>query len=186
MTRSLLITNGTILTMNPSAPTIEAIGVVGERIVATGSRKMVESALPQDYEILDLAGSACMPGFNEAHNHMINYGVSAGHVEAGFPMVKSIEDIKHNVAARSAVEPPGTWIQGRGYDDNKLEEKRHPNRHDLDAAAPDHPVVIVNGSGHLCAVNSMALRLAGVDQNTPDPQGGHIVRDESGEATGVR
>jgi predicted amidohydrolase YtcJ len=185
VSNALLIVNGTILTMNPDRPSVEAVAVIGDRIVAAGSREIAESALPREYETLDLAGRTCLPGFNEAHNHMIGYGTALGHVEAGFPAVKSIEDIKRNVAERARSVPAGTWVQGRGYDDNKLDEKRHPTRYDLDATAPDHPVIIVNGSGHLSAVNSMALKLAGVDGNTPDPQGGHIVRDEHGEATGV-
>jgi predicted amidohydrolase YtcJ len=185
MVQSQLITNGTILTMDSEQPTAEAIAVIGDRIVAVGNREMVEASLPRQYTTLDLGGGTCLPGFNEAHNHMIGYGTALGHVEAGFPAVRSIEDIKRNVAERARSVPARTWIQGRGYDDNKLDEKRHPNRIDLDEAAPDHPVVIVNGSGHLCAVNTKALQLAGVDANTPDPEGGHIVRDEHGEATGV-
>jgi predicted amidohydrolase YtcJ len=185
MSGAFLITGGTILTMDPANPSVEAVGVIGDRIVATGNRRIVEDALPRAFRVLDLAGGVCLPGFNEAHNHMIGFGTALGHVEAGFPAVRSIEDIKRNVAERARTVPPGTWIQGRGYDDNKLDERRHPDRRDLDDAAPDHPVIIVNGSGHLSAVNSLALRLAGIDQNTSDPQGGHIVRDERGEATGV-
>jgi predicted amidohydrolase YtcJ len=182
---ALLITNGTILTMDSDRPSVEAVAVFRGRIVAAGSRKIAESALPRGFKTLDLEGRTCLPGFNEAHNHMIGYGTALGHVEAGFPAVKSIEDIKRNVRERAASTPAGNWIQGRGYDDNKLDEKRHPSRYDLDEAAPDHPVIIVNGSGHLSAVNSKALELAGIDKNTPDPTGGHIVRDEHGEATGV-
>lgn len=185
MSESLLITNGTILTMDPAQPEVEAVGVIGDRIVAVGSREMVEAALPRGYRTLDLAGAFCMPGFNEAHNHMIGFGTALGHVQAGYPEVRSIEDIKRNIAERAKQVPAGTWIMGRGYDDNKLDERRHPNRYDLDAAAPEHPVMVVNGSGHLSAVNSLALQLAGVTKDTPDPEGGHIVRDEHGEATGV-
>src|SRR5690606_32469853 len=95
------------------------------------------------------------------------------------------EDIKQRVAERASQVPEGTWITGWGYDDNKLDEKRHPNRFDFDEVAPNHPVMIVNGSGHLSAVNSRALALAGITRDTADPQGGHYVRDEQGEATGV-
>ncbi|HEX3722140.1 MAG TPA: amidohydrolase, partial [Nitrolancea sp.] len=79
----------------------------------------------------------------------------------------------------------GTWIQGRGYDDNKLDERRHPTRQDFDEVAPDHPVIIVNGSGHMSVVNSLALKLAGVTRDTPDPQGGHLMHDDQGELTGL-
>lgn len=185
MAESLLISNGTILTMDPSQPNAEAVGVIGDRIVAVGSRDDVAAQLPRGYDALDLAGRTCLPGFNEAHNHMIGYGVALGQTACGYPEVRSIAEITRAVARRAADTPGGTWIQGRGYDDNKLAERRHPNRADLDAVAPNHPVILVNGSGHLCAVNSRALELAGITEDTPDPQGGHIVRDEHGRATGV-
>jgi hypothetical protein len=125
------------------------------------------------------------PGFNEAHNHMIGFGQTLGYIDAGFPAVHSIADIVESVRERAQSTPPGTWIIGRGYDDNKLDERRHPTRHDLDSATTAHPVMIVNGSGHLSAVNSQALQLAGVTRDTDDPEGGHFVRDAHGEATGV-
>lgn len=185
MTDAFMVTNGTILTMDPRQPEVAAVGVIGDRIVATGDREGVASALPRGYRTLDLAGRTCLPGFNEAHNHMISFGIALGHVPCGYPDVRSIEDIKRGVAERARTLPPGTWIQGRGYDDNKLDERRHPTRWDLDEVAPEHPVVIVNGSGHMSVVNSLALQIAGITRETPDPQGGHIVRDEHGEPTGL-
>jgi predicted amidohydrolase YtcJ len=185
MSDAVLYTNGTILTMDPAQPEVEAVAIIGETIVAAGDRAAVESALPRGHRRVDLAGRTMVPGFNEAHNHMIGYGSIANHINAGYPAVRSIADIVDQVRQRAANQPPGTWILGRGYDDNKLEERRHPDRHDLDAATTEHPVMIVNGSGHLSAVNSMALHLAGVTRDTDDPEGGHFVRDEHGEATGV-
>lgn len=185
MVTSRLITNGTIATMDPNRPTAEAVGMIGDRIVAVGNRAMVESALPRGYTTLDLGGRFAMPGFNEAHNHMLIYGLNLGQINASYPNVRTIEDIKALVAERAAATPEGTWITGWGYDDNKLDERRHPTRHDWDAVAPNHPVMIVNGSGHLSSVNSLALQLAGLTRDSVDPQGGHYVRDEHGEMTGV-
>ena len=185
MSDAVLYTNGTILTMDPDQPEAEAVAVIGEYIVAVGDRATVENALPRGHRRVDLAGRTMTPGLNEAHNHMIGYGTIANHIDAGFPAVKSIADIVDRVRERAANQPPGSWILGRGYDDNKLEERRHPNRHDLDSATTEHPVMIVNGSGHLSAVNSMALKLAGITSDSDDPEGGHFVRDEDGEATGV-
>jgi predicted amidohydrolase YtcJ len=180
-----LIVNGTILTIDPGQPEVEAVGVIGDKIVAVGTRQAVEAALPASYSTLDLAGQTMMPGFNEAHNHMIGYGTALGQIDTGFPAVKSIADIVAAVRERAANTPAGQWIVGRGYDDNKLEERRHPTRWDLDQATTEHPVLIVNGSGHLSAANSRALELAGITRDTADPVGGHFVRDEHGEATGV-
>lgn len=185
MTDARLYTGGTILTMDAAQPEVEAVGTIGEWIVATGNRRMVEDALPRGYQVVDLHRGTMIPGFNEAHNHMIGYGITAGYIDAGFPAVRSIEDIVARVRERAATTPPGQWIIGRGYDDNKLEERRHPNRHDLDRGSDQHPVLIVNRSGHLSAANSLALRLGGVTRDTPDPVGGHFVRDEHGEPTGV-
>ena len=185
MNDAFIITNGTIATMNRAQPEVEAVGVIGDRIVAVGNRTIVESALPRSFQTLDLAGRFAMPGFNEAHNHMLIYGRNLGQINAAYPDVRSIEDIKQRIVERAQQSPAGTWIVGWGYDDNKLDEKRHPNRHDLDSVGPNHPVMIVNGSGHLSAVNSLALKLAGITRETTDPQGGHYVRDEHGEATGV-
>ena len=183
--RATLYTNGTILTMDREQPEVDAVGVIGDTIVAVGMREEVERTLPRGYRAVDLAARTMVPGFNEAHNHMIGYGTTLRQIDAGFPAVRSIQDIVEAVRARASDTPSGQWIIGRGYDDNKLDEKRHPNRSDLDAATSEHPVLIVNGSGHLSAVNSMALQLAGVTRDTEDPVGGHFVRDEHGEATGV-
>jgi predicted amidohydrolase YtcJ len=180
-----LYTGGTILTMDPTRPEVEAVGTIGEWIVGAGSRRMVEDALPRGFKTVDLERRTMIPGFNEAHNHMIGYGIAAGYIDAGFPAVRSIADIVARVRERAAVTPPGQWIVGRGYDDNKLDERRHPSRGDLDQGSDQHPVLIVNGSGHLSAANSLALQLGGVTHSTPDPVGGHFVRDEHGEATGV-
>ncbi|HEX3722409.1 MAG TPA: amidohydrolase family protein, partial [Nitrolancea sp.] len=185
MSDAFVIKNGTILTMNMFEPSVEAVGVIGDRIVEVGSQRLVEDSLPRGYRTIDLGGRFCLPGLNEAHNHMIGFGTALGHVEAGFPKVHSIEEIKRNVAERARTTPPGTWIQGRGYDDNKLDERRHPTRQDFDEVAPDHPVIIVNGSGHMSVVNSLALKLAGVTRDTPDPQGGHLMHDDQGELTGL-
>ncbi len=185
MTDVLLVGNGTILTMDPAQPEVEAFGIIGDRIVAAGNRRLVEDALPRGYRTIDLAGRCAVPGFNEAHNHMISYGMTLEQIDASFPTVHAIRDIVAAVRERAASTPSGRWIIGRGYDDNKLEDRRHPTRHDLDQATTEHPVIIINGSGHLSAVNSLALQLAGVTRDTDDPVGGHFVRDEHGEATGV-
>src|SRR5581483_7250222 len=103
---------------------------------------------------LDLAGATVIPGFNDAHNHLILLGHWLSQLNCSFPAVTSITEIVAAVAARAALTPPGEWIEGRGYDDNKLAEHRHISRWDLDAVTPHHPVMIRNASGHMCVVNS--------------------------------
>ena len=185
MTDSKLYFGGTILTMDGSQPEVEAVAVIGNRIVATGTKDDARAALVAGFREVDLGNRTMLPGFNEAHNHMIGFGETLQYIDCGFPAVASIQDIVAAVRERAANQEPGTWIIGRGYDDNKLAERRHPNRRDLDAATSDHPVLVVNGSGHLSAANSLALERGGVTRDSDDPEGGHFVRDEHGEPTGV-
>jgi predicted amidohydrolase YtcJ len=99
--------------------------------------------------------------------------------------VTSISDLRREVADRASRTAPGGWIWGQGYDDTRLDERRHPTREDLDSVAPHHPVVLTRVCGHMCVANSRALELAGVDAATADPPGGRIDRDARGRATGL-
>jgi predicted amidohydrolase YtcJ len=171
--------------MNPDQPVVEAVVTAGERIVFTGSIDDARSFARSGAEEIDLGGAFMIPGFNEAHNHMISFGLTLAWIDARYPAVHSIADIAEQVRRRVEQSRPGEWIRARGYDDNKLDERRHPTRQDLDTVAPENPVMVVNGSGHMCVANSAALRLAGIDGSTSDPQGGHIVHDASGEPTGL-
>ncbi len=186
MVDARLFFGGTILTMDKTHPTVEAVGAMGDRIIATGPIEQVSAALPAAAKRYDLAGRTMMPGFNEAHNHMIGFGETLQYIDCGYPAVTSIDDIVGAVGARAASQPKGTWVIGRGYDDNKLEDRRHPNRQDLDSATTDHPVMIVNGSGHLAAVNSLALALAACDRCTRlTPKAATLFAMSTANQTGV-
>lgn len=178
-------TNGRIFTMDDGRPTAEAILTDGERILVVGDLVAVRDAAPPGAETVDLAGAALFPGFIEAHNHTLMYGLGLASLDARPSQLPSIEALVDAIRERAASTPPGGWIVARGYDDNQLDEKRHPDRHDLDRGSPDHPVFLVNGSGHLAVANTEAVRLAGIDAGTANPQGGEIVRDAHGEATGL-
>jgi predicted amidohydrolase YtcJ len=180
-----LFLNANVLTMDRARPTAEAV-VVGEgRIAFVGSNAEARTFARPGARPIDLAGQTLLPGFNEAHNHMISFGLALAQVDAGYPTVRSITALLAAFAERARGVTPGEWVRGRGYDDNKLDERRHPTRYDLDAVTPDHPAIVTNASGHMSVVNSRAIRLAGIGPDTPDPQGGHIVRDEHGEPTGL-
>src|SRR5207248_1675177 len=109
------------------------------------------------------------PGFIDAHIHPIFYGLSLEGVPCLPPSVRSIADLQRGVAERVARSADGEWIWGQGYDDTRLEERRHPTRDDLDGVSPGRPVVLTRVCGHMCVANSRALELAGVDERTPDP-----------------
>ncbi len=137
--------------------------------------------------MLDLHGQTILPGLIDVHTHAMEWvkSILRGEIDTGYPARRSIEDIKAAVGRRVASSPSGQWIIGSGWDDAKLAEKRYITRQDLDAVSSDHPVYLKHVSGHLAAVNSVALRLANITRETADPQGGVIERDAQGEPTGI-
>ncbi len=185
MVRQRIWRNATIHTMDHAQPRAEAVLTVGERIAAAGGLDEVRAAAGPGAKEIDLGGATMLPGLIEAHNHMISFGLTLAEVDARPAAAPSIEAIAAAIRDRAASQPPGTWILARGYDDNQLVERRHPNRQDLDRAAPYHPVLLTNGSGHMSVANSLALRKAGVEALTPDPQGGQIMLGEDGGPTGL-
>jgi hypothetical protein len=180
-----LFLNGTVVTMNPVHPEAEAVLVRGDRVVAVGLADDMRALAAPGARIVDLAGKTLLPGFNEAHNHMLMFGRSLAQVDCRAPGCSDIAELQRRVAARAAETPGGAWVLGRGYDDQSLAERRHPTRYDLDAVAPDHPVVITNASGHLCVANTRALGLASITSTTTPPEGGEIVHDADGTPTGL-
>ncbi len=185
MSRSLIIHGGPILTMDDANPVVEAVGIDQGVVVATGNETDVRERMPANAETIMLDGRLATPGLYDAHAHTMMTGFALLEVDVSAPGVASIDDIRQRVADRSRSTAPDSWIVGQGYDQASLAEQRHPSRHDLDAAAPDHPVALWRSCHHIMAVNSKALALAGIDRNTPDPDGGTIDRDERGEPTGV-
>jgi len=180
-----LFVNGTVLTMDAAQPEAGAVLVRGKRIVAAGDAAAMRTLAAPGARVVDLAGQTLVPGLNEAHNHMIDFGLSLAQVDCRAPGCGTIAEMQRRIAARVAATPAGAWVRGRGYDDQALAERRHPTRADLDAVAPDHPVVIVNASGHLAVANSRAFALAEITAATMPPEGGGIVHDANGEPTGL-
>lgn len=161
------------------------VAVAQGRIAAVGR---AEDVLPQagpQTRVVSLGGAALLPGFHDAHCHVLGFGLSLAQVSLAD--VATVPDLVRLLQARA--EGPGIgaeWLRGRGYSQNALAERRHPTRKDLDAVAGGKPfVLITHASGHAVSVNSRVLRLAGITRETPDPPGGTIVRDESGEPTGT-
>lgn len=185
MSNSLLLTNATVITLDADVAHADAIGVRGDRIAWVGDAKDAARDFGGTYREVDLAGATVVPGFIDAHHHLMTLGYWMSQIDCAYPRVRSIADIVGLVAERVAVTPEREWVQGRGYDDNKLVERRHVTRHDLDAVSRHHPVLIRNISGHMSVVNSVALRMAGIDRNTVSPFGGHIGLDADGEPTGL-
>lgn len=178
-------TNCAIATMANHEHAVEAVLTINDRIIHTGTLADVKDHAPSPAQMVDLAGATMFPGFIEAHNHMLMYGLSLAAIDARPSAVPSIATLVAAITDRAESTPTGQWIVARGYDDNQLMERRHPIRQDLDDATSHHPVLVVNGSGHLAVANTRALEIAGITGDTADPQGGTVVRDEHGDATGL-
>ncbi len=185
MSGNLLLTGGRIKTMDRSAPTAEAIAIRNGRVVAVGSNSEAKAAAACASQVIDLAGRTATPGLNDAHAHPMMLGLSLDDLVLSTPPVTTISEIVHMVATAAEQRAPGTWIAGRGYDQARLADQRHPTRDDLDAVSPNHPVLLFRACHHIGVANSAALTLAGIDQNTADPEGGQIDRDDHGRPTGV-
>jgi len=177
-----LVWNARVYTMDPALPRAEAFAVKNGRFVAVGSNEDVRNLGSSQTEIIDASGMTVTPCFIDAHTHPSSGGVSElVHVNCD---LRSIEAIQAAIAKRVAETPPGEWVVGFKYDDTKLREGRPLNRRDLDAVAPNHPVVVGHRGGHTSVYNSRAFEKAGITAATPDPVGGKFYR-EGGELTGL-
>lgn len=178
----LIFLGGQVHTVDPSRPLAEGVAVSGDHILGVGGSELLAYKGPWT-RVIDLRGRALVPGFYDAHQHQVYRGLATHQVNA---RAGSIDELIERVRARAEQVPTGTWIEGAGYDDNALRERRHPDRRDLDTGAPNHPTFITRTCGHVMALNTLALRAAGITATTPDPTGGRIDRDpETGEPTGV-
>jgi predicted amidohydrolase YtcJ len=183
----LFLRNGHIVTMDEARSVVTAMAVRDGKILATGEDDALAGCVTSRTRVLDLHGRTVLPGLIDVHTHVMQWAkaIVRGEIDAGHNAVSSIAEIAKAVADRTAAVPEGHWIRGAGWDDEKLAERRYITRHDLDPVSPDHPVYLVHVSGHLAALNSAALKLAGITRDSRDPQGGVIERDAAGEPTGI-
>lgn len=162
----------------------EAVALWGGRVLATGTAAEIAPLAGPRTRIVDLAGRLATPGLNDAHMHLLPYGLAMEQVDLRPAACPTLAALLDALAARAARTPTGGWVLGRGYDHFRLDVGRHPLREELDAACPDHPVLITRTDGHLSVANSRALALAGIAADTPDPEGGQIGRRD-GRLTGL-
>jgi predicted amidohydrolase YtcJ len=181
----IVLDNGNVLTMAAAQPRAEAIAVAEGRIAAVGSTSDVRALASPDAAHVDLHRRTVLPGFIDAHAHVSQVGHELSKVDLS--PCRSIAEVLHAVAARAGSTPPGEWIEGSAmWHESALAEKRFPTRRELDAVAPDHPVYLPRGTRFFAVANSPALKLAGIDERTPQPDGGQFEHDpDSGELTGL-
>jgi len=183
MRKGLILENGRIYTLNPELPLAEAVVVQGSRIAYVGRTADVRAwAGHGGWEVVDLQGRTVLPGLTDAHVHFAGYALAR--TRLNLSGIRSLEEALALVVRWAERTPEGTWIQGGGWNHN-LWGGRWPTRQDLDAVAPRHPVALQRVDGHSLWVNTMALRLAGIEPGTHAPLGGEIVVDEEGQPTGI-
>jgi hypothetical protein len=176
---TMIVTGGRVLTMDPDEPVAEALAIRGDRILAVGGNDDVLSLATAGTERIDATGMTVTPGFIDAHSHPLFAEEAVG----ANVNLRRISDVQEALARQAARTPPGHWVRGVMYDDTKFEDERPLNRNDIDQAVSDHPVYVGHRGGHTGVVNSMAFEIAGITNDTPDPEGGRFFR-ENGELTG--
>lgn len=184
----LVLTGGTVITMDAEQSEAEAVAVRHGRIAAVGTTASIEALIGDATVVIDLAGSSLLPGFIEGHGHFL--GLGEAQMILDLQEATSFSAIVDAVAEAAGDSEPGTWILGRGWHQERFDPPAEeaydgmPTHHALSAVSPDHPVLLTHASGHASFVNARALAVAGIDRDTPNPEGGTIVRDADGEPTG--
>ena len=174
--------NARIYTMDGANTVAEAMAVRGDRIAAVGSAKDVLRRFESE-RVVDLGGKTVLPGLIDAHVHLLSFGVAK--LTLNVSGTNSETQVADMVRDRAATSERGQWIRGRGWDQNSWPSKRFPTKELLDRVSPGNPVYLIRIDGHAAWVNSLALTIAGITKDTPDPEGGKIVRDVRDNPTGV-
>ena len=173
-----------MITLDSARPRAWAVAIRERHILAVGDAPDMEAVTGPGTHTLDMAGATVVPGFNDAHCHLL--GLVQGLLSVDVSAAGSIPEIQGLLRGRSADVPPGQWIVATGYDDFQLKEGRHPHRRDLDQAAPSHPVRLLHRTGHAWALNSAALERLDIRIDTEEPPGGLMERElDTGEPSGV-
>jgi len=179
----LVLVNGKIWTVDDRRPEVGAVAVLGNRIAAVGSNEEIRKWIGANTKVIDLQGKRVTPGFNDSHVHFLDGGMGLASVQ--LRDARTPEEFRDRIRDFAAKLPKGRWILNGNWDHENWTPPALPTRRLIDAVTPDNPVFINRLDGHMCLANSLALKLAGVTRETPDPPGGTIVRDADGEPTGV-
>jgi len=185
----LVLTNGRVVTVEESQPEAQAIAITGDRIVAVGSSGDIRPYVGPATKVVDVNGQLVIPGFVEGHGHFT--GVGAAQLNLNLMNAHSWDEIVAMVAEAVKTARPGQWIRGRGWHQEKWTAPPSPNvegfptHASLDRVSPDNPVVLTHASGHASFANGKAMEVSGLTRKTPNPEGGEVLKDASGEPTGL-
>lgn len=185
----LVLNHGKVVTVDASVPDGEAVAVLDGKILAVGSDADIEGYIGPETEVIDLDGQLAIPGLIDSHVHFS--GIGTAQLQLNLMEVANWEEVVDMVAAAVSDAEPGQLITGRGWHQEKWDRVPEPNvdglpyHHSLSAVSPDNPVILRHASGHATYANERAMEMSGIDAETPDPQGGEIVRDPQGNPIGV-
>jgi predicted amidohydrolase YtcJ len=186
---TLILKNARICTMDESRPAAEAVAIRGDRILKVGTDAEIIKHQGRDTRVIDAKGAFVMPGLIEGHGHI--HGMGASLIELNLMKAANWEEVLTMVGQAVKKAKPGDWIVGRGWHQEKWNRKPapahlgYPYHQSLDNVSPANPVMLTHASGHSTYANALALRLAGITDQTPSPKGGDIVRDPTGRMVGV-
>ncbi|MBC3873788.1 amidohydrolase [Undibacterium sp. LX15W] len=179
----LIIHHAKIWTVDSSKAQAQAVAVLGDKIVAVGTNQQVALWRGSRTKMIDAHGKRVLPGFNDAHVHFADGGNSLSEVE--LKDSSSLQEFARRIAAHGASLPGGEWVLGGNWDDQAFTAPGLPTRQIIDAVVPERPVFVTRYDGHMAVANSLVLKLAGIDKQTPELPGGEIVRDQDGNPTGL-
>jgi predicted amidohydrolase YtcJ len=185
----LVLRHAIVHTVDGHRPLAEAVAVRGGRIVAVGRDADVDPLVGPGTRVLDLSGRTVVPGFDDAHAHLL--GIGFARMDVDLKGTRSFAEVLARVAAAVKGRPPGEWVRGRGWHEGKWEAQApgavrgFPTHQALSAISPDHPVVLERADGHAVLANARAMALRGITRATTAPEGGEVIRDAAGEPTGV-
>src|SRR6266513_278436 len=180
---TLIITNAAVYTVDKQHPRADAVAAIGDRVVAVGSSAEINSWRGPSTRVIDAGGKLVLPGFNDAHVHFIQRGAQLEQVQ--LTDAATPEEFAKRIAAQIKKTPKGEWILGGRWDETKWPKPELPTKDLVDPVTNDIPLFVERYDGHEALANSVAMKLAGVDAKTPDVPGGVIMRDASGNPTGV-
>lgn len=183
VTPDTIIVNATVRTMDPARPSAEAIAILGNRIVAVGNSTEIKKLAGSNTRIIDAQKRLVLPGFNDAHVHFLSGGFQLSSVD--LRDANTPQEFAERIRQFAAKLPAGRWITGGDWDHERWPDTKLPTKELIDRYTPNTPVFVSRLDGHMALANSVALKLAGVTNQTKDPDGGVIVRDAKGEPTGI-
>lgn len=163
---------------------VEALALWQGKVLAAGKTADIDLLVGSATQVIDLGGRLATPGLNDSHLHLVSLGLTMDWVDTKPAAAPTLEKLLEQIAKRVAKTRPGAWILSRGYDQTKLDVGRHPSREELDSVAPENPVMLVRTCGHISICNSLALSLAGIDEQSEAPTGG-LIEKVDGRLTGL-